>query len=212
MSDVPFGLVELGLDVVIGAREVGELPRGEQFVEGAAAGLHLGDLVLGALHRGAGVAHRRRDAADRLADVRRGLGRGVGRLDRLLLGAKGLDLGLEALAGVGQLLLLVDDGGVLGVEVLQLAGDGLAPREGLAGEGLVVLGQRGLGLVGQLVALVLQLLGLDLDALARGGDVGDGALHLGEVVELLLVGEVERLAGVLHLVQRRVRSWPERWC
>ena len=43
----------------------------------------------------------------------------------------------------------------------------------------------------------LQLLGLDLDALARGGDVGDGALDLGEVLELLLVREVERLAGVL---------------
>ena len=96
-------------------------PRGEEFVERATAGLHLGDLVLGALHRGAGVAHRRRDAADRFADVRRGFGGGVGRLDRLLLGAEGLDLGLEALGGVGELLLLVDDGGVLGLEVGQLA-------------------------------------------------------------------------------------------
>ena len=77
--------------------------------------------------------------------------------------------------------------------------------ERLAREGLVVLGQGGLGLFGQLVALGLQLFGLDLDALARGGDVGDGALHLGEVVELLFVGEVERLAGVLGLVQRLVR-------
>jgi len=46
---------------------------------------------------------------------------------------------------------------------------------------------------------------LDFDALARGGDVGDRALHLREVVELLFVREIERLAGVLSLVQRRVR-------
>jgi len=70
--------------------------------------------------------------------------------------------------------------------------------------GLVALGESGLGLVGQLVALGLQLLGLDLDALARGGDVGDGALDLGQVLELLFVGEIERLARVFHLVERGV--------
>ena len=82
-----------------GLREVGQRPRGEQFVERAAARLHLGDLVLGALHRGAGVAHRGRDAADGFGDVRGGLGGGVGGLDGLLLRAEGLDLGLERLGG-----------------------------------------------------------------------------------------------------------------
>jgi hypothetical protein len=124
--------------------------------------------------------------------VRRGLGGGVGRLDGLFPRAKRLDLGLEALTGLGELVLLFDDRRVLGVEVLELGGDGLAASECLAREGLVALGESGLGLVGQLVALGLQLLGLDLDALARGGDVGDGALDLGQVLELLFVGEIER--------------------
>jgi hypothetical protein len=66
-----------------------------------------------------------------------------------------------------------------------VTGDDLATRERLASEGLVTLGEGGLRLIGQLVALVLQLLGLDLHALARGGDVGDGAPHLGEVLQLL---------------------------
>ena len=73
---------------------------------------------------------------------------------------------------------LVVDLGVLDLEVLQLAGNGLTASEGLAGEGLVALSERGLGLLGELVALALQLFRLDLDALFRGGDVGDGSLTL----------------------------------
>ena len=53
----PLRLVELGLDVVVRAREVGQGTGGEELVERTAARLHLGDLVLGALHRGAGVTH-----------------------------------------------------------------------------------------------------------------------------------------------------------
>ena len=56
----------------------------------------------------------------------------------------------------------------------------------------------------ELVALLLQLVGLQLDPLAGRGDVGDGAADLGQVLELLVVGEVERLPRVLEPVQRLV--------
>ena len=49
-------LVELGLDVVVRAREVSQRTRSEELIERAAASLHLGHLVLRALHRGTGVA------------------------------------------------------------------------------------------------------------------------------------------------------------
>ena len=84
---------------------------------------------------------------------------------------------------------------MLDLEILQLTGDRLATGEGLAGEGLVALSECGLGLFGQLVALALQLLGLDFDALLRGGDVGDRSLHLRQVLELLFVRKIERLTG-----------------
>ena len=109
MSDVRRCLVELRLDVVVRAREVGERARGEQLIERAAAGLHLGHLVLGALHGGTGVAHGRRDATHGFGDVRRGFGRRVGRLDGLFLRAEGFDLGLERWRVSVELLFLVDD-------------------------------------------------------------------------------------------------------
>ena len=56
-----------------------------------------------------------------------------------------------------------------------------------------------------LVALLLELGDLQLEALAAGGDVGHAATHLLEQLELLLVGVVQRLARVLGLVQGLVR-------
>ena len=65
-----------------------------------------GGLVLGPLDRQADVAHLLGDAGEGLADPGLRLGRGVGGLDGLLLGAEGVDLGLQPLRGQRQLLLL----------------------------------------------------------------------------------------------------------
>ena len=124
-----------------GVLEVGQRAGREQLVDGAGPGLHAGDLVLGPLHRRAGVAHRRRDAGDRLADLRLRLGRGVAGLHRLLLGAELLDLRLEPLGGGDELLLLLADLVVLGLQVGQLLAEGSPAGERLPGEILVALGR-----------------------------------------------------------------------
>ena len=61
----------------------------------------------------------------------------------------------ESLARLGELVLLLDDGCVLGVEVLELRGDRLATTQCFTREGFIALGERGLGLFGQLVTLGL---------------------------------------------------------
>ena len=61
--------------------------------------------------------------------------------------------------------------------------------------------ERLLRLLGQLVGLQVELVGLELDPLAAGGDVGDSPAHLLQQLELPLVGVVERLPRVLELVQ-----------
>jgi hypothetical protein len=45
---------------------------------------------------------------------------------------------------------------------------------------------------------------LDLHALARSGDVGDGSPDLGEVLQLLFVRKIQRLTGIFNLVERRI--------
>ncbi len=157
----------------------------------------------------AGVAHGLRDARHGLADPGLGLGGGVGRLQGLLAGPEGGHLGLETLGGRDELLLLGGDLGVLGLEIGELRGDGGPSGERLAGQVLAVLGQGLAGLVLQLRPLLLELVGLDLDALPGGGHLGDAPAHLLEVLELLLVGEVEGVAGVLDPVEHLVRLGPE---
>ena len=93
---------------------------GQQLVDRAGAGLHLRGLVLGPLDRQADVAHLLGDAGERLADPGLRLGRGVGGLDGLLLGAEGVDLGLQPLGGEGELLLLALQVGVLRLQVGEL--------------------------------------------------------------------------------------------
>ena len=78
--------------------EVVKRATGEQLVDRAGPGLHLRGLVLGALDSQADVAHLLGDPRERLVDLRLGLGRRVGGLDGLLLGAEGVDLGLAAAA------------------------------------------------------------------------------------------------------------------
>ena len=69
------------------------------------------------------------------------------------------------------------------------------------GEVLAVLREGLSGLVLQLGRRLLQLLSLELDALFGGRDVGEAALDLLQLLELLLVGEIECFAGVLDLVE-----------
>ena len=71
------------------------------------------------------------------------------------------------------------------------------PAECLAGQVLAVLAERHAGLVLELGGLLLELVGLDLDPLLGRGHLGDAAAHLLDVLELLLVGQVEGVAGVL---------------
>ena len=94
-------------------------------------------------------------------------------------------------------------------ELGQLLAEGGPAGERLAGQVLVALRQRRLGLVLQLVGLLLQPLGLQLDPLAGRGHVGHAPPDLLQLLELLLVGEVQGVAGVLHLVQDLVRLGPE---
>ena len=195
--------VELTRDVVAGVELGGvvEGAGGDQLVDGLAARLHLGGLVLGTLDGEADVAHLLADARHRLADARLRLGGGVGRLDRLLAGAEGLDLGLQPLLRQDELLLLALERRLLLLEGGDLRGEpGLAGQR-LAGEVLATGADGLLGLSLELGRLLLELVDLELDALAAGGHVGDTAADLGEELELPLVAVVEGLAGVLRLVQ-----------
>ncbi len=108
-----------------------------------------------------------------------------------------------------ELLLLLADLVVLGLELGQLLAQRGPARQRLAGQVLVALPQRRLGLALQLVGLLLQPLGLQLDPLAGRGHVGHAPAHLLQLLELLLVGEVQRVARVLHLVQGLVGLGPE---
>ena len=70
-------------------------------------------------------------------------------------------------------------------------------------------GERLAALPLELVRLLLELLHLQLEALARGRDVGDAAAYLLQHLELSLVGVVERLARVLGAVESLVRLGAE---
>ena len=98
---------------------------------------------------------------------------------------------------------------MLRLEVGDLGGQAGLAGQRLAGEVLAVHGQRLLGLALELGGLLLELVDLQLDALAAGGDVGDAAAYLAQQLELALVAVVERLARVLGLVERLVGLGPE---
>ena len=135
--------------------------------------------------------------------------RGVGGLQRLLAGPERGHLGLEALRRSRRACPAGRRSGVLGLEVGELRGDGRPPAERLAGQVLTVLAEGQAGLVLELGRLLLELVGLDLDPLPGRGHLGDAAAHLLEVLELLLVGEVEGVAGVLDPVEQLVGLGPE---
>ena len=94
---------------------------------------------------------------------------------------------------------------MLGGEVGDLLVDGGTAGQRLAGQVVAAGGDRLLRLCLQLVSVALKLLHLQLEALTAGGDVSDPPAHLGQQLQLLLIGVVERLARVLVLVEDLVR-------
>ena len=73
---------------------------------------------------------------------------------------------MEGLGDLDEVRLLFGDLGVLGLEAGELLGERFSSQQGLAGEVLIALLEGGLGLTLELVALLLELGGLQLDALA----------------------------------------------
>ena len=138
-----------------------------------------------------------------------GLGRGVGRLDRLLAGAEGLDLGLQPLRGQGELLLLGLQLGVLGLQVGDL---GWRPDRRVSASR---------ARSSRPAASACWAWPCSLSAAAAAGCIWSSSrLRLvatsatprrtfGSSSQLLLVGVVEGLARVLGAVERLVGLRPE---
>ena len=101
-----------------------------------------------------------------------------------------------------ELLLLLLELRDLLVEILELALDERLALERLAREVLAAGGERFAGLRLELDEALLELRGLHLQPLLRGRHVDDAPLHVLEQAELLLVGVVERLRGVLGAVEQ----------
>ena len=207
---------QLVLDLAVGGQSLelhgqgvlaaGGLQRsgGHQLLHRPGAGLHLGGAVLGALDGQADVAELAGDAGERLVDAHLRLSGRVGGLDGLLLRAEGLHLGLQLLGGDRQLLLL--DGQLLELHVQVgdlLAQGGLADQR-LPGEVLASGRQGGAGLVIELGQLLVEAGDLQLDPLAARGHVGHTPADLLQHLQLLLVGVVQGLRGILSLVHGRV--------
>ena len=198
------GTQELLINVVLALaelREVVERAGGLQLLDGRGARLHLLGLVLRALDREAEVGHLLAYAVGCLGDLHLRLGGRVLRLDDLLLRPEGLDLRAQLLLVLGQRLLLALELLHLRVERLELGlGDRLALERG-AGQVLAALRERLAGLRVELDDLLLELVGLHLEALLRRRDVGDALLDVLEQLQLLVVAVVERLGRVLGTVE-----------
>ena len=97
----------------------------------------------------------------------------------------------------------------LGHDVLQLALDGRLARESLPREILPVRLHRVACLAVELVDLLLHRGVLQLEPLLRRRHVGDAALHVLQLAQLLLVGVVERLVRVLGAIERLGGLRPE---
>ena len=128
-------LFQLKSDVVLG-RPCGivQSTTGQQLIDGTGTGLHLGRFVLGPLDRKADIAHLLTDAGEGFVDPGLCFSRGVGGLDRLLPGTEGVHLGLQTLAGAGELLLFSLQLSVLRLEIAQLLLNTGAPRQCFASE------------------------------------------------------------------------------
>ena len=100
-----------------------------------------------------------------------------------------------------ELLLLVLQPLHLRVEILELLLDPRLALERLAGKVLATGGECLARLGIQRDDVLLQLLGLELEALLGRHDVGDAPLHVLQRLQLLLVGVVEGLLRILRTVQ-----------
>ena len=145
------------------------------------------------------------DPGRRLADLHLGLGRRVLRLEDFLLRTEGFDARHELLLGTDQLLLLVLELRHLRVHVLQLLLRDRLALESLPGQVLPVGGDRLARLRLELDHVLLDGLGLQLEALLRRDHVRDAPLHVLELLEHLLVRVVQRLGRVLGAVERAGR-------
>ncbi len=198
-------LLELAVDVVFAGAERGDVVEGARRFElgdGVGAGLHVFGLVHRALHREADVGHLLAHPGGRFGDPHLRVGGGVLRLDDLLLGAEGFDLGAQLLLGVDQFRLLVLEFGDLGVERLQLGLHDVLALQRLAGEVLLAAGERLAGLGVELDDLLLERGLLHLQALLGGHHVGDPLLHVLQLFDLLLIAVVEGLRGIFGFVQQ----------
>ena len=130
------------------------------------------------------------------------LGGGVLRLDHFLLRPERLDLRRERLLALDELRLLGLELLALLHDPVELALDRRLAGERLAREILAVRLQRILRLAVELVDLLLHRVVLKLEPLLGGRHVGDPALDVLELAQLLLVGVVERLGRVLGAVEQ----------
>ena len=175
-----------------------------ELLHGTGPSLHLRGAVLRALDGQADITELAGDPGERLVDAHLRLRGRVGGLDGLLLGAERLDLGLQLLGGHGELLLLHRQLLELHVQVGDLLADGGLADQRLASQVLATGRQRRPGLVIELGQLLVQAGDLQLDPLAAGGHVGHAAPDLLQHLQLLLVGVVQGLCGILRLVHGRV--------
>ena len=90
---------------------------------------------------------------------------------------------------------------MLGLQIGDLLGQPGLAGQSLAGEVLTADLHGLLGLTGQLVLLLFELVDLQLEALAAGGDIGNTAADLLQQLQLLLVRIVKGFVGVFGLVQ-----------
>ena len=114
---------------------------------------------------------------------------------------KRVHLGLQPLAGADQLLLFALQLRMLGLQVGQLLVETGPAGQRLTGQILAADLESLLSLLGELVGLSVEAVGLQLDALAAGRHVGDPPTHLLQQLELALVGIVEGLPRIFQLVQ-----------
>ena len=105
----------------------------------------------------------------------------------------------------GELLFLRLEPGQLLLQIRDLLMQATLARQGFACEIFATTGERGTSLTVELGLLLCQVLDLDLQTLATGGDVGHTAPHLLQKFQLLLIGVVQRLTRILRSIECRIR-------
>ncbi len=172
--------------------------------DGAGAGLHRGDLVLGTLERLARVTDVPGNPRGALVHRSLRFRGGVLGFQHFLLGTEVVHPLLQRVEGVLKLLLLLGELLMLGLHRIDLALGSSLAGQGLPRQILPALRQRRRGLFLEVIHRMLELLFLQLDPLARGRDLHQPPADLGDLIEHLLVGKVEHLVGLLGGVERLV--------